>query len=582
VVSRGFDVVVLRGLGAGQRLVLEGRVCIIGRGADADLPLLDRRVSRRHLEVEGTPTGVRIRTCPGASRHLLNGEERDLSDAVPGDEIVLGNTVLAIVARPTEESEVTEATDVHDLLSGIAGEVHGLSSIFDLVESLEGARDRVDLEARMSRWAQRHAGVDAVRIALADDADVEPTLQRHFAHSGDLLVEPGPGGGSLVSAPAHASPPGRVAFSLASAPEGISVQTRRMLTVAGRVCSLSLTQLRDAQTTEADRRDLRRLAIGSARVFSGESQAARQLAGLIARLSTSEASVLLVGETGSGKSFVARLLHESGPRAQEPFRVINCAAIPENLLESELFGHERGAFSGALATRVGAFESAGVGTLLLDEIGELPLPSQAKLLRVLEEKRFERLGSNRELPLRARVITATNRDLAAMADEGTFRRDLYFRVSVVTVRVPPLCERSEDLVALAERILDDLAPSAGRRVTGFSVAAQDVIRRYSWPGNVRELRNAIERALVLGDGPEIDAADLPEAIVASVSSSVPAVSSSGADSVRLPAPLQWLEARAIEAALRETGGNRTRAAALLGIHRMTLVKKLRDEREGRK
>ena len=587
MVSRAFDIVVVRGPGAGQRLAVERRPCIIGRGSDVDLPLLDRRVSRRHLEVTATPTGVTIQVCDGASRYLLNGEDRESAEAMPGDEIVLGETVLAIVERPAvtpgagqaAANEITEATDVHELLSGIAGEIRGLSAIFSLIESLEGARDREGLESRVTEWAHQHARVERVRIVLADDAEVDGALRRHLARSTELLVEHDPRGGAMVSVPAHVNPAGRVAFSLPQLPEEISVQTRRMLAVAGRVCALSLKQLRDAQSSEEDRQSLRLLAIGSARVFSGESPAAKQLATLITRLAPSDASVLLTGETGSGKSFVARLLHESGPRAHEPFRVINCAAIPENLLESELFGHERGAFSGALASRVGAFESAGVGTLLLDEIGELPLASQAKLLRVLEERRFERVGSNREITLQARVICATNCDLAAMVEEGRFRRDLFFRVSVVTVRVPPLCERGDDLIALAERILGDLAPSAGRRIAGFSPAALDVIRRYSWPGNVRELRNALERAVVLGDDPRIEPGDLPEAIVAAAASRplVTPAAGEGGLTVRLPATLEWLETKAIEAALAATGGNRTRAAALLGIHRMTLFKKLREE-----
>jgi DNA-binding NtrC family response regulator len=272
--------------------------------------------------------------------------------------------------------------------------------------------------------------------------------------------------------------------------------------------------------------------------------------------------VLLEGETGVGKTFVARLIHESGPRSKEPLRVLNCAAIPEALLESELFGHERGAFTGAATARPGALEAAGRGTVLLDEIGELPLASQAKLLRVLEEKRFERLGSNRSLRLEARVLAATNRDLAEMVAAGTFRADLFYRVAVVKMRVPPLRERGEDIVLLAERLLSDLATSAGRRVHGFSEEALEIVKRYPWPGNVRELRNAIERALAVGEGPTIQPQDLPETVHA-------------ATPPRLPARLDWLEQRAIEAALQATGGNQRRAALLLGINRVTLHRKLK-------
>jgi DNA-binding NtrC family response regulator len=254
--------------------------------------------------------------------------------------------------------------------------------------------------------------------------------------------------------------------------------------------------------------------------------------------------------------------------------VLNCAAIPESLLEAELFGHERGAFTGAVSARVGAFEAAAGGTLLLDEIGELGLTSQAKLLRVIEERRFERIGSNRSIALTARILAATNRDLQAMVAAGTFRGDLFFRISVVNLRVPSLRERGDDVVLLANRLLTDLAASAGRRVRAFSPRALDAIRAYPWPGNVRELRNAIEHALVLGEGDVIEPSDLPGAIVgAALAHEQPA----DADTVKLPATLALLEERAIAAALRATGGNRTRAAALLGINRVTLYKKLREE-----
>jgi DNA-binding NtrC family response regulator len=311
----------------------------------------------------------------------------------------------------------------------------------------------------------------------------------------------------------------------------------------------------------------RQQAVGSAGTFLGRSPAAQRVSSLVQRIGRSDATVLLRGETGTGKSFVARLIHEASPRAQEPFRVINCASIPESLFESELFGHERGAFTGAVATRPGAFEAAGEGTVFLDEIGEMPLASQAKLLRVLEERRFERLGSNRSLPLGARVIAASNRDLHAMVKAGTFRADLLFRISVVHIDVPPLRERGDDVLLLARQILADLAPSGSRRVLDFAPCALDAIRAHRWPGNVRELRNAIESAVVLGEGPLVRAEDLALAPPSNAGGD-PAV-------VKLPASLADLEVRAIEAAMRACKGNRTRAAAILGINRVTLYKKLK-------
>jgi two-component system response regulator AtoC len=281
-------------------------------------------------------------------------------------------------------------------------------------------------------------------------------------------------------------------------------------------------------------------------------------------------SVLIEGETGAGKSFVARLIHEESPRASEPLRVINCAAIPENLLESELFGFERGAFTGAVAAKPGALEAAGRGTVLLDEVGELTPANQAKLLRVLEERRFERVGSNRSIDLRARVLCATNRDLDARVKEGKFRADLFFRISVVRVSVPPLRERGEDLLLLARHLLADMSQTGLRQVTGFAPDALEAIERYPWPGNVRELRNAIEHAVALGDGPLVAKADLPAGVIGR------RLQPEDENLIRVPCDLASLEKRAIEAALQEANGNKVKAAAVLGIGRTTLYTKMQE------
>jgi DNA-binding NtrC family response regulator len=289
----------------------------------------------------------------------------------------------------------------------------------------------------------------------------------------------------------------------------------------------------------------------------------------VVRLAHSDVSVLIEGETGVGKTFVARLIHESSRRAEAPLRVVNCSAIPESLIESHLFGHERGAFTGANSARVGVLEAAGVGTILLDEIGELSLASQAKLLHVLEDRAFERVGSNQRVTLRGRVLCATNRNLEDMMRAGQFRRDLLFRISVVRLRVPPLRVRGDDLLLLAKRLLADACQRTTRRVTGFTDESIDLIRAHSWPGNVRELRNAIEHAVALGDETWIAPGDFPPEIAGATPVA------DDPDLVRLPSPLAVLERRAIDASLRATNGNRQRAAALLGVTRQTLYNKLR-------
>ena len=249
---------------------------------------------------------------------------------------------------------------------------------------------------------------------------------------------------TVLSVPTMSESAARLAFALA--PSAVTDSHRCLLVVAARVFGSASERVRRIEASAKEREALRELRFGTARAFLGTSVAAQHLSTLVPRLAASDVNVLVEGETGVGKTFFARLIHEKGPRHAAPLRVINCASIPESLLESELFGHERGAFTGATSARAGALESAGEGTLFLDEIGELSLASQAKLLRALEEKKFERLGSNRTLDLRARLLFATNRDLTVMSKEGRFRSDLLFRISVVKLAIPPLRERGEDLV----------------------------------------------------------------------------------------------------------------------------------------
>jgi two-component system response regulator FlrC len=281
-------------------------------------------------------------------------------------------------------------------------------------------------------------------------------------------------------------------------------------------------------------------------------------------------TVLLLGESGTGKELVARHLHARSGRPG-PWVAVNCAALPADLLESELFGHERGAFTGASERRAGRFEQAHRGTLLLDEISELPLGLQAKLLRVLQEREVDRVGGQRPVPVDVRVVATSNRDLAEMVRAGQFRSDLYFRLDVFPIVIPPLRDRLDDLAPLAGALLAEAAAAAGRPVPALSPAALETLRRHPFPGNVRELRNLLERAVVRCRGAEVEPSHL------GLSSARRAVVAPSA--AELPLHLATLERLAIAEALRRVGGNRTHAARLLGIGLRTLRNKLRAARE---
>jgi len=305
----------------------------------------------------------------------------------------------------------------------------------------------------------------------------------------------------------------------------------------------------------------------------GSSPALLKVQQEIARVAQTRATVLIRGESGVGKELVARAIHFASPRRKGPFVCLNCAALSESLLESELFGHERGAFTGATERKIGKFEAAHQGTLMLDEIGEMSPQLQAKFLRVLEGHPFERVGGSTPIKVDVRVIAATNRDLEKAVNEGRFRRDLYFRLHVVEIHVPPLRKRPEDIEELAQHFLARFNAETGRKIRGFTPAAMEHLRSYRWPGNVRELKNAIERAVVLARGDLIDVDDLPLSHLSTASDSSDYLARSPSSSY-VPLSLEEVERRHILATLQATNWNKTRAAAILGIERTTLDRKL--------
>ncbi|GFO60606.1 sigma-54-dependent Fis family transcriptional regulator [Geomonas silvestris] len=295
-----------------------------------------------------------------------------------------------------------------------------------------------------------------------------------------------------------------------------------------------------------------------------------------------DSTILIGGESGTGKELVARAIHQLSRRRGGPLIKVNCAALPENLLESELFGYEKGAFTGALRERKGKFEQAQNGTIFLDEIGEMPLAAQAKLLRVLQERTVERIGGTREISVDVRVVAATNRDLAREVALGNFRQDLFYRLNVIPVQLPPLRERLEDIVPLAERFVAGFAAQMGRPALVLTAEAQRLLSCYDYPGNVRELKNALERAVALCTGQQISENDLPAVFVEGHASPerLQPQHAGSRSAAPLAAHLSGYQDRLIEEALESAGNNRSAAARLLGISRKTLWKKLKQRETG--
>jgi len=293
---------------------------------------------------------------------------------------------------------------------------------------------------------------------------------------------------------------------------------------------------------------------------------------LVRQVAPSTATVLIQGESGTGKELIADAIHHGSPRREQAFVKVNCAALPEHLLESELFGHERGAFTGAVARKEGRFELAHGGTLFMDEIGDISVAMQAKLLRVLQSGEFERVGGTRTLKVDVRLVAATNTDLAGLVREKRFREDLYYRLNVITIQLPTLRERREDIPLLAHHFLRQYAAKNAKPLGGFTEEAMDLLQTYNWPGNVRELENAIERAVVLTRSDLITPVDLPETLVRSDQAARHLVISVGT-------PLEEVEDRLIDETLRYTKGDKTLAAKLLGIATRTIYRRIKGETE---
>ena len=443
-----------------------------------------------------------------------------------------------------------------------------------IVEDEDNARK--GYEQLLQRW-----GCDVVGVGTAEDA-----LAKFASYQPDTLIAdvelPGMNGLDLLKqlgAELHGVPAiiitgkGSEERAVAAIEAGAFWYIEKPLKgpVLRALLDRALGKARDARQLAVLQRQLRET--GRLGDLVGASKHMQEVMRIVETAAPSSASVLITGETGSGKEIVARTLHKLSPRANGPFVATNCSAIPETLMESEIFGHERGAFTGAAERRIGCFELADGGTLLLDEIGEMPAPTQAKLLRVLEDRKVRRLGSKSETPVDVRVIAATNKEPEQAVSSGQLRQDLYFRLNVFHIHLPPLREHKEDIALLVEHILRDVNSKHGKHVRGIGAEVLDIFMGHTWPGNIRELRNVLERAAIMCEKDLITRSCLPGEF-----GKTRAKGPSDLSAIKFPVgtTVDAMERELILQTLSATGNNKTRAAELLGISLKTLHNKLKE------
>ncbi len=610
------ELIAVDGPMTGAILRLEGDTLTIGRDSSNTLSLDDPTVSRRHCVLHASAGGWKItdlETRNGTFVNRLPVRERILTDR---DEIGIGASHFLFLAEGQEASSgPAEAALVEAYLptrsvviaprasrfldtgriseSLAAGERHGreLAAILEISTALPSLHDLPSMERRLLEKifqilpAERGAillispetgelsaahGWDRASGAFKPPALPQAELRRAVTEGSAMLIELAEGPCSLVAAPLMGTGGalGVIAVETRDAAAPFDSGHLEWLSAAAAIAAPAFENIRRLEWLEAENRRLA-AEINLRHNMVGESAAMQEVARQIARAAPSDSTVLIHGETGTGKELVARAVHAASRRSSRPFVTVNCATLSETLLESDLFGHEKGAFTGAVAQKRGKIEVAEGGTLFLDEVGELAPPIQAKLLRVLQEREFERVGGVRPIRVDIRLIAATNRDLDAASKAGTFRRDLFFRLNVVAIRVPPLRERPEDIPLLASYFLSRFAEKASRKIAGISAGARRALRAYDWPGNVRELENAIERAAVLGCSEMITEEDLPETILERETPE-------GAGDRGYHDAVREAKRRLIAAALEEAKGSHQEAARLLRLNPTYLSRLIRN------
>jgi transcriptional regulator with GAF, ATPase, and Fis domain len=607
---------------AGTTFALGPAALHAGRDRANEIHLRDLAVSRRHCALEPTEDGcILLRDLDSRHGTFVNGvpvRERLLEE---GDQITLGASLFLFQTR--DESAAGEATAagpaaavLDDLGYTAESTVHlapedarylrpdafveapgsrvarDLQALLRIGNALHALRDSASLARRLLELVLETVPAERTALLLLDRggemenafaldrggaAETFPIsrtlVQRAIAErsailANDVLQAPGWSGAeslfaariqSLIAVPLT-GPEGALGLLYLDSPQaGVRFDEAHLelLTAAGGIAAAALANIRHL---EGLRDENLRIEAALSHEMVGESPRMREVYRFLGRVAPTDSTVLLRGESGTGKELAARALHHGSPRSGKPFVAINCAALSETLLESELFGHEKGAFTGALSRKLGKLEVAHTGTVFLDEIGELSPTLQAKLLRALQEREIERVGGTRPIRVDLRVVAATNRDLEKAMREGAFREDLFYRLNVITVTLPPLRERREDIPLLASHFAALICRKLGRRAAGFTPEARACLLRYPWPGNVRELANAVERAAVLGEGDLIRPEDLPETLLEA------APAAGGGAVTPYHETLNRTKRQLILDAVRQAGGNVTRAAEALGLH----------------
>ncbi len=575
-----------------------GTSIVVGREPPADVVIQDGNLSRRHASFIMENGDVFVQDLGSKNGVHVAGRRVERSLIRPGEEVRLGALIVSIHLTFGHETPSLDL-ESHDAFRTALDFETVRAKFFGQTFAVATVRALRHPKNHLQHWCPRLRSLlrPVDRVALYSQESIEILLPEIKPEKIDeivrLLVTPQDGEAVLVAGialyPGMATSADKLLAESRNAAQNASADAPLHIANA----ETSTTWLANAASEEEIR-------------FTATSPGMCSVVQTATRVAKATIPVLLHGETGTGKEVLSRLIHEHGPRRHKPMICINCAAIPTNLIESTLFGHEKGSFTGANHAQKGVFEAADGGTLLLDEVGELTPATQAALLRVLDSKRFTKIGSTKEIDVDVRVLAATHRDLEAMCEAGTFRQDLYFRLSTMTIVIPPLRNRREDIAPLVGRFLKQASKINDSRIRGISREAMDLLERYAWPGNIRELRNAIDRAVVIAEGDTVTARDLPDRIRVLKAPAPPAPAATPQRVVesrelpsspevppgptKAPAPedtskgqaeslkerLENAEAQFILDALRESGWNQTEAAKQLNMPLRTLQYKIKS------